>query len=72
MQKTYLTPFIISTRQILIVRREKAFCEFHTFFGFVYHLSCLQRFETKNKIKCIDAPKYAFTQRNLPESEKYI
>ena len=29
-------------------------------------------FETKNKIRCIDAPKYAFTHRNLPESEKYI
>ena len=25
-----------------------------------------------NKISCIDAPKYAFTHRNLPESEKYI
>ena len=25
-----------------------------------------------NKIRCIDAPKYAFTHRNLPESEKYI
>ena len=27
----------------------------------------------KNKIRCIDAPKYAiFTHRNIPESEKYI
>ena len=25
----------------------------------------------KNKIRCIDAPKYVFTHRNLPESEKY-
>ena len=33
---------------------------------------CLPRIETKNKIICIDAPKYAFTHRNLPESEKYI
>ena len=33
----------------------------------VYH-----DFETKNEIRCIDAPKYAFTHRNLPESEKYI
>ena len=31
----------------------------------VYH-------DLKQKIECIDAPKYAFTQRNLPESEKYI
>ena len=23
----------------------------------------------KNKIRCIDAPKYAFTHRNLPESK---
>ena len=46
--------------------------KFHTFFGFVYHVSCLPWFETKNKIWCIDAPKYAFTHRNLPESEKYI
>ena len=33
---------------------------------------CLPWFETKNKIRCINAPKYAFTHRNLPESEKYI
>ena len=33
------------------------------FFGFVYH-------ELKQKkIRCIDAPKDAFTHRNLPESE---
>ena len=42
------------------------------FFGFVYHVFCLPWFETKNKIRCIDAPKCAFTDRNLPESEKYI
>ena len=54
------------------LRREKAFCKFHTFFGFVYHVSCLPWFETKNNIRCIDAPEYAFTHRNLPESEKYI
>ena len=28
--------------------------------------------ETKNKIKCIDAPKNALTYKNPPESEKYI
>ena len=53
----------ILNRQTLIVRRENVFCKFHIFFGFV---------ETKNKIRCIDATKYAFTHRNLPESEKYI
>ena len=42
------TPSIISNRQILIVRRENAFCKFHTVFGFVYHLSCLPWFETIN------------------------
>ena len=41
-------------------------------FGFVFHVSYLPWFETKNKIRCIDAPKYAFTHGNLPESEKYI
>ena len=61
----YLTPSIISNRQTLIVRRENAFCKFHTF-GFVYHVSCLPWFETKNKIRYIDAPKYVFTHRNLP------
>ena len=56
-----------------IVRRENAFREFHTFFGFDYHVSCLPWFETQNKIlRCIDAPRYAFTHRNVPESEKYI
>ena len=53
--------------------RENAFCKFHTFSGFVYHVSCLPWFESKNKIRCIDAPMYAiFIHRNLPESEKYI
>ena len=28
--------------------------------------------QKKNKIRCIDAPEYAFTHSNLPESEKYI
>ena len=42
------------------------------FLGFVYNGSCLLWFETKNKSRCIDAQKYAFTQRNLPESEKHI
>ena len=40
--------------------------KFNTFFGFVYQVSCLPWFETKNKIRCIDAPKYEFTHRNLP------
>ena len=70
--KHNLTPSIISNRQTLIVRRENAFCKFHTFFRFVYHVSCLPCFKTKNKIRFIDAPKFAFTHRNLPESEKYI
>ena len=64
----HLTQSIISNRQTLIVRRENAFCKFQTFFGFVYHVSCWPWFETKNKIRCIDGPKYAFTHRNLPES----
>ena len=29
-------------------------------------------FWNKNKVRYIDAPKYAFTHRNLPESEKYL
>ena len=33
---------------------------------------CLPWFEKNNKIRCIDAPKNAFTHRNLPESKKYI
>ena len=44
----------------------------NTFFGFVCHVSCLLWFETKNKIRCIDALKYAFTHRNLPYTEKNI
>ena len=51
MQYTYLTPSIISNRQTFIVRRENAFCKFYTFFGFVYHVSCLPWFETKTIIK---------------------
>ena len=31
-------------------------------------VSCLLWFETKNKIRCIDASKYAFTHRKLPKS----
>ena len=68
----YYTPSIISNRQTLIVRRENAFCKFHTVISFVYHVSCLPWFETKIEVRCIDTPKYAFTHRNLPESEKYI
>ena len=57
---------MISNRQILIVRRENAFCKFHTLTMFlVYH-------DLKQKIRCIDAPYYAFTHRNPPESEEYI
>ena len=48
------------------------FSGFFFFFGFVYHVSRLPWFETKNKIRCINAPKNAFTHRNLPESEKYM
>ena len=39
---------------------------------FTMLLNCLPWFETKNKIRCIDAPNYVLTHRNLPESEKYI
>ena len=42
------------------MHRENAICKFHTFFGFVYH-----DLKQKNKIRCIDAPKYAFSHRNL-------
>ena len=58
----------MNTLQSNVFPKPKAYL----FFGFVYHVSCLPWFETKNKIRCIDAPKYAFTHRNLPESEKYI
>ena len=37
---------------------------FNTIF-LVYH-------DLTKKIRCIDAPEFAFTHRNLPESEKYI
>ena len=37
------------------MRRENDFCKFHTFFGFVYHVSCLPWYETKNKIRYFDA-----------------
>ena len=44
-----------------------------TFFDLLFTMFLVyHEFETKNKIRCIDAPKYAFTHRNLPESEKYI
>ena len=46
------------------MRRENAFWK--------VQVSCLPWFETKNEIWCIDAPKYAFKHRSLPESEKYI
>ena len=52
-----------------------SFVNFHTFFGFVLFTFFLVYHDLKqqqNKRRCIDAPKYAFTQRNLPESEKYI
>ena len=54
------------------IRRKMPLVNSTLFFSFVYHVSCLPWFETKNKIRCIDAPKYAFTHRNLPESEKNI
>ena len=41
---------IYSNRQILIVRRENAFCKFHTFSGFVYHVSNVYH-DLKHKIK---------------------
>ena len=61
-----LTPSIILNRLTSVVRREipHFFRSFFTIF-LVYH-------DLKQKIRCIDAPKYAFTHRNLPESEKYI
>ena len=71
MQLSYLTPSFISYRQTFIVRRENAFCKVHNFFGFVYHVSCLPWFETKNEMRCIDAPKCTFTHRNLPKSELF-
>ena len=44
-----------------------------TFFDFLFTMFLVyHEFETKNKIRCIDAPKYAFTHRYLPESEKNI
>ena len=73
MQKTYLTYLtssIISNGQILIERRENVFCKFHIFFGFVYN-----DLKQKNKIRCIDsidAPKYAFTHRNLKVYMNYL
>ena len=39
------------------MRRENAFFKFYTFFVFVYHVSCLPWFETKNKKRCIDMPR---------------
>ena len=68
--KHYLTPSIISNRQILIVRRENAFCKFHTFFVFLFTMFLVYHDLKQNKIRRIDAPKYAFKHRNLPESEK--
>ena len=67
MQKTYLTQSFISNRQILFVHKDNAFCKFHTFFRF-----CLPRIETKNKIRCIDAPKYAFTQKSTRIWKVYL
>ena len=61
MQWTYLTPFIISNRQMCV--EKMPFVNSTLFFRF-----CLPWFETKK----IESPKYAFTHRNLPESEKFI
>ena len=44
--------------------------KFHTFS--VLFTTFLVYHDLKQKIRCSDASKYAFTHRNLPESEKYI
>ena len=54
------------------MRRENAFCKLHTFSGFVYHVSCLPCFETKNGIRCIDAPKHAFIHTEIYPNLKSI
>ena len=43
-----------------------------TLFSVLFTIFLVNHDLKKNKIRCIDAPKYAFTHRNLPESEKYI
>ena len=72
MQSTYLTPSIISNRQILIVGRENALNKFHTFSVLLTVFLVYHDLKTKNKIICIDAPMCAFTHINLPESEIYV
>ena len=42
------------------------------FFQFCLPSFLFTMIKTKNEIRCIDAPKNAFTHRNLPESEKYM
>ena len=54
------------------MRRENAFYKFHIIFWFCLPCFLYTMIWNKNKIRCIDAPKYAFTHRNLPESERYI
>ena len=48
-QQTYLTPSMISNWQILIVRRENAFCKFHTFFVFCLPCFLFTMFWNKKK-----------------------
>ena len=69
----YLTPSIISKWQTLIVRRENDFCKFYTFFGFVYHVSCLPWFETKNKNRCNWCPEVCiYTQKSTRIWKVYL
>ena len=43
-----------------------------TLLSFLFTMFLVYHDLKQNKIRCIDAPKYAFKHRNLPESEKYI
>ena len=54
------------------MRRENAFCKFQTVVGFVYHVSCIPWFETKSKIRYIDAPKYIYTQKSTRIWKVYL
>ena len=43
-----------------------------TLFSFLFTMFLVYHDLKQNKIRCIDAPKYAFKHRNLPETEKYM
>ena len=50
--KHILTPLIVSNRQTLFVRRENAFCKFHTFFQLCFLFTMfLVYHDLKKKIK---------------------